>query len=658
MATYDEMMAAARKADQAGDAAGAKRLLEMAKELKGSFGAQPTGGVSVDKPAVDDLKNRLTTLGANTANAASFGLGDESVGVRKGVESLISGGDFMPAYREGRDRTRANMGVVNEEYPSMATTGNLVGAAIPAIAAAPAAMGNSMLQTVMRGAGIGAAEGGLQGAGYADGRDLVGETVKGALIGGGVGVAAPALVGAAGAIKNAVKDPLTGIVDALIGRANTGKANRAISGALGGRSQQDIDAALAAARSAGQPEFRMMDALGLPGQRLASGMTRAGGDPAAEIAEYLSTRQAGQGERVGSFVEDAFDVGGTTAAKTREGLVTARGDAADTAYAAARGNAAPVDIRGALGVIDARTKGMAGSGVSGDSIDGKLLGYRERLAAQPGPDGVMRELSDFDRVLGVKQAIQDDIGAAVRAGRNNEARELTKLANELDAALEASSDMYRTANDGFRDASRVIGAVDEGAMMANRGRAADNVPRFQSMTAPQQDAARTGYGDTMLGQLEKITSPTSNRAKPLQSPKRTMEATAMAQDYPLYADRLGRENVMWETQNRALGGSRTADNLADREAVDGLAGGTMDAMRSVANFQIGDAVAKIAALLGPVAKGQNSATRSLIAQALLSGDASVLAPAIAQATKSAKVRRAIEAVIRQPMREGVEASVE
>jgi hypothetical protein len=137
-----------------------------------------------------------------------------------------------------------------------------------------------------------------------------------------------------------------------------------------------------------------------------------------------------------------------------------------------------------------------------------------------------------------------------------------------------------------------------------------------------------------------------------------MEASAMAQDYPLYADRLGRENTMWETQNRALGGSRTADNLADQQAIEGLAGGAMGAMRSAANFQIGDAVAKIAALLGPIAKGQNSATRNLIAQALLSGDASVLAPAIAQATKSAKVRRAIEAVIRQPLREGVEASVE
>jgi len=71
MATYDELMAAARKADAAGEGADAKRLLEMANELEGSFGATPAGGSSVDKAAVDDLQNRLTVLGANAANAAA-----------------------------------------------------------------------------------------------------------------------------------------------------------------------------------------------------------------------------------------------------------------------------------------------------------------------------------------------------------------------------------------------------------------------------------------------------------------------------------------------------------------------------------------------------------------------------------------------------------
>lgn len=628
--------------------------MEAAAQAIKSFGAMPQGGSSVNPEGVADFQNRLTTFGANAANAMAFGLGDESQGLKAGITSMMSGGDFLPAYRAERDAARGDIATVSEEYPAMATAGYLTGAAIPAITAAPAATGQSMLGTMARSGGLGAAEGALQGAGNADGRDLLAETIKGGLIGGGAGVAAPAIVGAAGALKNTIKDPITG----LFNMANKSKANRALMGALerSGKSAQDLDALIAAAKAAGQPEFRMVDALGLPGQRMASGITRAGGAPGDEVAEFLATRQAGQPERVGSFVEDAFGVKGTTAAKTKEGLIADRATAADAAYDAARGNAAPVDVRGALGVIDARTGGMSGSGVTGDGIDAKLLGYRSRLAAQPGPDGVMRELSDFDRVLGVKQAIQDDIGAAVRAGRNNEARELGKVVAELDAALEGASDMYRTANDGFRSASKVIDAVDEGSMMATRGRAADNVPKFGAMAAAEQNAARTGYGDRLLDQLDRIAAPTSNRARPLLSPKRVTEADAMATDPKLYSERLGRENTMWETQNRALGGSRTADNLADQEAMDGLAGGALGALRSAGNLQFGDTVARIAGMLGPIAKGQTETTRALIAKALLTNDpVAALAPVLAQANKSKSVRRVLEALIRQPMREGGEA---
>ena len=625
------------------------------EEYAQSLGFAPTpGGSSVNPEGVADFQNRALTFGANAAQGMSFGLGDEASGAVAGIKSMLGGGDFLPAYRAERDDARADMATISERYPNAATGGYLTGAAIPAITAGPLATGESMLGTMGRSGLLGMTEGALQGAGNADGRGIVGETIKGGLIGLGAGIAAPAVIGAAALAKRGLFEGLP----QMFGKASQTKANRAIADALmrSGKTAPDIDALIATAAREGQPEFRLMDALGLPGQRAANGLTRAGGAPGDEVAEFLSTRQAGQPERVGSFVEDAFDVKGTTAAKTQQGLMDARSTAADAAYDAARGNAAPVDVRGALGVIDARTGGMSGSGVAGDGIDAKLLGYRDRLAAQPGPDGVMRELSDFDRVLGVKQAIQDDIGAAVRAGRNNEARELGKLVKELDAALEGSSDMYRTANDGFRSASKVIDAVDEGALMATRGRAADNVPRFGAMAAAEQGAARTGYGDRLLAQLETMSAPTANRAKPLLSPKRATEADAMATDPRLYSDRLGRENTMWETQNRALGGSRTADNLADQSAMDGVSGEVMQAGKAAANLQFGDMVQKVAGALGPILKGQNEPTRMLIAQALMSSNAGqVLAPAIAQATKSAGVRRILEALLRQPMREGGEA---
>ena len=621
------------------------------EEYAQSLGFAPTpGGVRADPAAVDDFKNHLTTLVANTSNVMGLGLGDNVMGAKAGIKSMISGGEYLPAYRAERDAVRADMATVNEAYPTMATTGQILGASLPALAAAPLAIGKTMLGTMGRSGLLGMTEGALQGAGNADGRGIVGETIKGGLIGLGAGIAAPAVIGAATLAKRGLFEGLP----QMFGKASQTKANRAIADALlrSGKTAPDVDALIAAAAREGQPEYRLMDALGLPGQRAANGLTRAGGAPGDEVAEFLSTRQAGQPERVGSFVEDAFDVKGTTAAKTQTGLIDARTEAADLAYDAARGNAAPVNLNDTIDVIDTLTKRdpILGESALADTVIGKRL---KALRAQMTNGD--QQLIDFDSVLNIKQDMFTTMEALRKSGKTVP-KELSDVYGALDAALEGSSDMYRTANDGFRSASKVIDAVDEGALMATRGRAADNVPRFGAMAAAEQGAARTGYGDRLLAQLETMASPTANRAKPLLSPKRAMEADAMATDPRLYSDRLGRESTMWETQNRALGGSRTADNLADQGAMNGISGEVMQAGKAAANLQFGDMVQKVAGALGPILKGQNEPTRMLIAQALMSSNAGrVLAPAIAQSAKSASTRRLLEALLRQPMREGGEA---
>lgn len=641
-------------------------LAAAAKKRKAAelgFPAEP-GGVSTNSQAVGEFKGKLDSTVRGGIQGAVAGLEDNVAGARAAVTNqtrtpegnlafddsgYISG--FGDRYRAERDATRLEQGQAEAANPALFNTAKVGGATVTGLAASPLATGNTLLQTMGRGGVIGAIEGALHEIGNADGENVGSAAGKGLIWGGGLGAVAPALVGAGGRVK----DMMTGGVDTVLNRENISKAGRAVGDVLrgSGKSPDDVMRAIQTAAREGQPEYRLMDATGVAGQRAASGIARQGGDAATQIAEFLEKRQMGQGERVGSFVDDSFGVSGTTAAQRADELTRARGDAANANYDAARGNAAPVDVRGALGVIDSRIGGMQGSGVAGDGIDGKLNKYRQRLAADPAPDGeISRELSDFDRVLGVKQEVQDDIGAAIRAGRNNEARELGKLLSELDGALEQSSDMYRTANDSFREASKVIDAVPEGAQMATRGRAADNVPRFQSMTPDQQAAARVGYGDTLLNKLEAVTSPTSNRAKPLQSFKRETEAGAMSLDPELYGRRLSRENEMWGTQNRALGGSRTADNEADKSAMGELAGGAWDAAKSGLNFQLGDAVQKIANIIGPVVSGSNDATRQAIARALMSSDPqAALAPLLRQDMRSQSQRRIIETLIRNSGRE-------
>jgi len=648
-----EQQAAIQRAEQA-------MAIARAQKTLGSAPAEPEqppeGWVMNPKTGqMEDLRSpinpnimqgRGVALGVGAGQGLGMGSFDEVVA---GATSA-AGGDYD--YDLGRMREVDRR--AKKDHPWAYYGGMIPGAIASSVTAGKALgvnpVGANVPGTMARGAGIGATEGAIWEFLNAEGGagNRASAAVPGALIGGGVGAAAPGAVHLGGKALRAGGDLLGGGVDAMLGKASQGRAGRAVMDTVkkSGRSMDDISDQIRRAIQEGQPEFRLMDATGKAGQRRASGIARAGGDGAEEIAQFLDARQLGQGERVGGFIDDAFGTKGTTAAQTRDSLTSARGQAANTAYDAARGNAAPVDVRGTLGVIDDRIGGMQGSGIAGDGIDGKLATYRNRLAGSGkglGDDVTGAELSDFDRVLGVKQSIQDDIGAAVRAGRNNEARELGKLVKELDGALEGSSDMYRTANDGFREASKVIGAVDDGAMMSSRGRAADNVPAFQSMNPEMQGAARIGYGDDLLNKMERTTAPTANRAKPLQSAKRQAEAEAMTIDPRLYGDRLSRENAMWETQNRALGGSRTADNMQDVGDVGAIAD-VGRAVQSGLSGNFGNAIGTLAARGGAAASGQNEATRALIAKLLMSDDpAKALSAAMRQDAMSQGGMRAAEA---------------
>jgi hypothetical protein len=630
----------------------------------GTYGQPPEGFVQNTMTGqMEDIRSpnnpniptgRGTALAAGLAQGVTFGASDEGTAA---IGTMMNPGSNYD-YELARAREINRRGA--EDQPLAYYGGLIPGAAASSYMGARGLgvnlTGPTLLNTVGRSAGAGAVEGALYGFNTGEGGagNRAGSAVNEAVLGAGIGAAAPYVVAGGRAAFNTARDVVEGGVDAAIGRANQGRANRAIIDTLNksGRSLDDVADDVARAAREGQPEFRTMDALGLAGQRRTSGVVRAGGDGAEEIAQFLNQRQLDQVDRVGSFVDDAFGSTGTTAAQTRESLTAARGAQADAAYAAARGNAAPVDVRGALSVIDDRIGGMQGMNVAGDGIDGRLASFRSRLAASTPPDGATGvELSDFDRVLGVKQDVQDAIGAAVRAGRNNEARELGKLSAALDQALEASSDGYRAANDGFREASRTIEAVDTGAQMATRGRAADTVPAFQAMTPDQQNAARVGYANSIIDDLERNRATTANAARQFNSTKRATEAQAMATDPRLFGDRIARENTMWETQNRALGGSRTADNLQDIGEL-GPRAEIARALLDIGNLQFGQAAGRVGNAIAPAVTGMNESTRKLIADALMSSDPrAALASAMRQESLSQGQRRVFEALTRAIGRE-------
>lgn len=565
----------------------------------------------------------------------------------RGVDEMAGGvgGEFE------RERTRAALDASYRDHPITTGASEAAGGGITAFSyGLPALAKRGLLGASAAGGAIGGAEGSVYG--FLSGEGSFNERMRNVLphtiMGAGAGAAAPFAIRGIDQATRPVRNAIGTITDRLLQRGSRTRAGRALSSTLdrAGMTPDDVDVILRQATSEGQPEFRAMDALGPAGQRRASGIVRSGDDAATEIAEFLNQRQVGQHERLAGFVEDAF--GATDTASARQAALRAsRQQAADTAYDAARQGAGPVDVRNALDLIDQRLAPMQGSGVAGDGVDTTLARFRSRLAAGSDnlPDGVSAiELSDFDRVLGVKQDIQDAASAAYRAGRNNEGRLLDRLWRSLDDSLEAASDGYRAANDGFREASRVIDSVEVGQRAARPGqRAADTVETVSRMTPDQQDAARLGYGDSILRRMESTAGEGTNRARPLTSPKFQEEAATLANDADLLGRRVARENTMFETRNRALGGSRTADNLADISDLQGFDASTIT---NLLTGRWGAAAGQISGAMSDFFTGMDPSTRRIIADALMSQDADGLRAAARSQNLSQTKRTAIENIAR------------
>jgi hypothetical protein len=181
------------------------------------------------------------------------------------------------------------------------------------------------------------------------------------------------------------------------------------------------------------------------------------------------------------------------------------------------------------------------------------------------------QVTDFNTLFRTKLDLDDMIQKAENQGAGNRAFALGQVQRQVDRALAAASPEYRNANDTFARQSGVIDAVDAGrAATSGRVRADDNIAAFNGMTPDQQNAFRAGYADPLIARVESASAaPTTNKARMLNTPKFQQEFPAFAA--PGQADqlgrRVGREQRMFETMNQAIGGSRTADNLADMDEI-------------------------------------------------------------------------------------------
>lgn len=575
----------------------------------------------------------------------SFGLGDEILGAANAV--IPGSGTMGQRYEFGREMTRAREEAGQRDFPLYSTGAEILGGATTALSyGLPAIAKRGIPGAMVAGGAVGGAEGTAYGFFTGEGgfNERLQNAIPSGLLGIGAGALAPVAIAGATRAGRGLLDVVGGGVDAAISRGSQSRADRALANTFGasGLSLGEVQDSLRAAQRAGQPEFVLGDALGTAGQRRLSGIVRSGGEASDEVAAALARRQSGQGERVAAFTADAFDAS-RSAEETLSSLRALRKAEADRLFTQAARDASPVDVRGAVEILDGRISQMTNSGIQPPEVVREMERIRNQLAGQT-PQGERTTLSDYESVLAIYRSLRDDIDGFFTSSKGNIGEALKPVMNALEQSLAASSDGFRAAQRSYREASAVIDALEVGRKAARpQSRAVDNAATFSAMSPEELAAARTGYGDALLRRTEGTAGPMTNRARPLTSDKVAGDVQSLAINPDRFQGQIARENIMHETTNRALGGSRTADNLADISAV---SASDMGAIVRALSGDLTGAAQQAAARFGNAFSGMNQGTRKILADALMANDTQALERALSRARTVQERNQVVTAMLR------------
>lgn len=503
--------------------------------------------------------------GRRYLQGATFGAADEILAGLQAPFEMMRQGTFNPAegYRYAKAREDMMLEEARQNQGVAGTIAELGGGVVSGTA-----LGRAGATFMPMGPGAGltariggaAADGAVYGAvsGFNEGSG-VGDRLSNAALGGAVG-------GVAGAAIPAIGAALSGPVSALRAAINPqGVAESQFARAIAesGRSADDIARGVAQAAQEGQGVYTVADEMGNAGQRMLSSVARSPGEGRQAATEFLDARQAGQARRVANALDEGFQAR-QTAAQLQAAQEAARRTEGNALYGSARNQAVAVDLSRPIALADDFLQpGVSrvmnpGSGIADDSVESAVRRARSYLT-----DG-QSVLSDFDSVLRAKQEIDSIIDRA----SPTQQRVLIPIRNEIDRALEAASPGYAQARNAYREASQGIEAIQTGRQAAQRGRYEDTIPAYQGMSPRQQEGFRTGYADNYIEGVQAAPEGV-NKARQFttEAARQELPAFAAPGQGDLMMRRLARENTMFATRNQATGGSRTADNLADMEAM-------------------------------------------------------------------------------------------
>jgi len=425
-----------------------------------------------------------------------FSFLDQMTGAIQGAKSFATGGDYLPAYREGRDLIRGAEEQFRKDYPKTASITPLMASAPvfvggPQVVLKPGAPGASNLMRNMAGAAATAAGyGSLSAAGESEssGRNLLSDILTG-------GASSAATAGASVPVVNILAG-ITGRAGRMLPPSAAGRIAAAVPDALKlvGMSRGDfatrkvaeqlirdqpttasvkdpLARALAYQRWMGD-EARIVDLGGTQTHRTLDVLATLPGRTPEAAAQAAMQRQAGRGAAIMREAEKALGTKGAQYLQTVDDLERAAIANSKPFYDQIRDVSLPVsgglrevlqDANKYLGGADeyAATLGISGRGLR-EALEGVnvigVSGQRTKTAVAP--------LSRFDAL---KQYLYDVEQSYLREGSKNQAAAITgirrRLIEELDKLSpkdEGGRSIYKLARDAYAGPSQLRDAAEIG----------------------------------------------------------------------------------------------------------------------------------------------------------------------------------------------------
>lgn len=559
---YADLATAFRRASQSASSSEGRRRAQadyneavrdvaMRQQSKAQERPQPMAQVKRE-PTFGEAARGYTRA---AAQGATFGFGEEAEALARSLAS-------DKTYGEEVQRIRGEMQQFREARPKSAMAAEIAGGLLTggsgAVRGGLAGAGRSLLRSsVGQGAlsGAGSAEGGisarLAGAGIGG--------VTGGVLGGALGAAA----GGAGRVASRIAQggrafPSAGIV--AVGRL----AEKA--------GITDLPDAIQRAATQASPETRVMDVLGRPGARMASGLRLAGGRADETISNVLEQRLATRPERLTERLYGGRQTENITG--TIDDLIDERRAVADPMYEAALGARTPSGMRDAPPIANEAIESFLGRPLFQRAVkqaEEDMLNAGGRLQYIDAADGTKIPVRTPEFLDNVKKAVDDIIYRGRQPGEGGfgpgqlaRAKQVrAEFVQQLDDAIPG----YAEARAAWAGPTALKGALEDGLEAASSRLEANALAKqVKELPSSELEFFQRGYIDRLRQRID------DGQLKPaeIRSPgfeKRIQSVFGDDADR-IIAD-LREETNLSETATRVLRGSPTAERLQDVAEVEG-----------------------------------------------------------------------------------------